>query len=81
MTGIIIGNPELRYLEVNAEEYEILKKQLDELRAEKYRQELIESYKARFCLVINESIHDIGIEDTKRIVRELGRNLKGNEEE
>lgn len=54
---------------------------LDDIRAEKERQKAIIENEVLFETAINGAIHRIGLEETKRIVREASRKLRKIEDD
>ena len=60
----------------NDEEIQAVKKLIEEMRANEKRKEKIQHHKECIRSCIASSIGDLGIEETKRIVRELNRELR-----
>lgn len=60
----------------NEEEIQAVKELLVKMRVERRREEAKLAYKNKIQNEINLAIANIGLEDTKRIVRELARELR-----
>jgi uncharacterized protein HemY len=63
-------------LYITEEEAQAVKELLDKMRAERAREEAKLAYKNRIQKNILMAVEDIGLEDTKRIVRELVKELR-----
>lgn len=59
------------------DEVEALKLLLEDIRAKKERERQIKKAKSAISFEIANAISEIGLEATKRIVRELNRELRG----
>ena len=60
----------------NDEEIQAVKKLIEEMRAEEKRKERHQYHKHCISSCITHSIGELGLEETKRIVRELNRELR-----
>lgn len=60
----------------NAEEVKASNEVILKLREEKHFKELISKHTTNILLAIGDSIGELGLAETKRIVRELNRNLR-----
>lgn len=60
----------------NDEEIQAVKKLIEEMRAEEKRKERHQYHKHCISSCIAHSIGELGLEETKRIVRELNRELR-----
>ena len=60
----------------NDEEIQAVKKLIEEMRAEEKRKERHQYHKHCISSCIAASIGELGLEETKRIVRELNRELR-----
>lgn len=63
---------------LTADEYEALRECLFKIREEKRQARLHESCKAAITLQVHKAINIVGLDETKRIVRELNRELREN---
>ena len=62
------------------DEVEALKLLLEDIRAKKEQERLIQKAKSSISFEIANAISEIGLEETKRIVRELNKELRINKE-
>lgn len=69
-------NTALTLVLTNEEEIQAVKELLVKMRVERRREEAKLAYKNKIQKAISRAIDDIGLEDTKRIVRELARELR-----
>lgn len=60
----------------NAEEVRASNQAILKIREEKQHEELISKHTTNILLAIGDSIGELGLAETKRIVRELNRNLR-----
>ena len=60
----------------NAEEVRVSNSAILKLREEKQREELISKHEVNIVLAVCDSIGELGLDETKRIVRELLRTLR-----
>ena len=60
----------------NAEEVKTANDAILKLRREKQREELIDKHRTNFALVAGDSISELGLNETKKIVRELQTMLR-----
>lgn len=63
--------------QVTQDEWEALNNLLTDIRAKKKHEELKQKHKMEISLTINDAIYSLGLEDTKQIVRELSKELRG----
>lgn len=63
---------------LTTDECEALYDCLAKMREKKRQERLRQSCKAAISFQIDEAINTIGLDETKRIVRELNRELRGN---
>lgn len=63
---------------LTTDECEAIRSWLSETREAKRQEQLREHCKAAISFQIDEAINTIGLNETKRIVRELNRELRGN---
>lgn len=61
---------------VTAEEYIAMRDLVAKMREEKARQQAIEKAKMAISFEVSHAISEIGLEETKRLVREIGRDLR-----
>lgn len=60
----------------NDEEIQAVKKLIEEMRAEEKRKERIQFHKHCISSCIAHSVGELGLEETKRVIRELSKELR-----